>query len=79
MEQNHKHVMTLRVEVDVLPTVFHSAGEILNAGNGAVVLPLRFVQLHSSPEASRELSVATEPQGPNLRAWNMAETQIAQR
>lgn len=68
MKQNLKHVMTSRVEVDVLPTIFHSAGEILNTGNRAVVLPLWFIQLHSSPETSRELSTATELQGPNLHA-----------
>lgn len=70
----HKHRRTWRSrgrsheEVAVLITIFHPAAEILNAGDGAVILPLRFLQLHSSPEASGELRTAAEAQGPHLHA-----------
>lgn len=50
----------------VLLTVFHSTGEILDASHRAVVLPLRFIKLHSSPEASGKLGAAAELQGSNL-------------
>lgn len=47
-------------------TVLHPTAEILHTSNRAVVLPLRFLQLHSSPETSRKLCAAAELQGSNL-------------
>lgn len=46
--------------------VFHAAGEILNTGNSAIVLSLRFVQLHPGPKTSGELGAAAETQRSNL-------------
>lgn len=56
-----------RGESEAWPTMFDSTGEILDPGYRAIVLPLWFVQLHSGPEASRELGATTETQASNLR------------
>lgn len=72
VKQNHKqrHNGSLHCEVAGLLTIFHSTGEILNTSHRAVILPLWFIKLHSSPETSGKLSAPTELQGSNLRAPN---------
>lgn len=54
------------------PTVFYSTGEILNPCYRAIVLPLWFVKLHSSPEAPGELGAAAESQGSHLQTHRIS-------
>lgn len=75
MEQVESMRLIFQCGAMAWPTMFHLTGEILNPCYWAIVLPLWFVQLHSSPEASRELSAATKSQGSNLYTHITTETQ----
>lgn len=60
--------------------MFHAAGEVLDSGHRAVILPLWSVQLHSGPQAAGKLGAAAEPQGPHLSTIKEREdTQRVQR